>query len=200
MAYQTRVNNGVIETQPLEPTEAFIGSEDGPLSSASIGDYWQWAFSDIVGNTERGVLAEYIVAKAVGALGQTRNDWAPYDLLSPSGIKVEVKSSAYLQSWFQRTPSRPQFSIRKAVEWSPELNEYIGEKRRHSDVYVFCLLAHQGDKQSLNPLDLSQWEFYVVPTMEIDKKYGERQSITVGQVRELSRSYTLPELAKAIES
>ena len=113
---------------------------------------------------------------------------------------MEVKSSAYLQSWFQRTPSKPQFSIRKAVEWSPESNEYIGEKRRHSDVYVFCLLAYQGDKQSLNSLDLSQWELYVVPTVEIDKKYRDRQSITVGQVRELSRSYTLPELAKAIES
>ena len=86
------------------------------------------------------------------------------------------------------------------MEWSPVSNEYIGEKRRHSDVYVFCLLAHQEEKQSLNPLDLSQWEFYVVPTMEIDKKYGERQAITVGQVRELSGSYTLPGLAKAIDA
>ncbi len=46
-------------------------------------------------------------------------------------------------------------------------------------------------------MDLTQWEFFVVPTMEIDKNFGDRQSITIGQVRELSRSYTLPELAKA---
>ena len=37
MAYRTLVNNGVIETQPLEPTEPFIGAENCPLSSSSIG-------------------------------------------------------------------------------------------------------------------------------------------------------------------
>lgn len=36
--------------------------------------------------------------------------------------------------------------------------------------------------------------------MSNDRKYGDRQSITVGQVRELSPSYTLPKLAKAIEA
>ena len=39
-----------------------------------------------------------------------------------------------------------------------------------------------------------------MPTVEIDKKYRDRQSITVGHVRELSRSYTLPELAKTIDA
>ena len=32
----------------------------------SLQDFWAWAFSDLVSNTERGKLAEYLVAKAMG--------------------------------------------------------------------------------------------------------------------------------------
>ena len=65
MAYRAVINNaGVIETHPLNPSEKFAGSEDTTLADRTILDYWQWGFSDIVGNTERGILAEYIVAMA----------------------------------------------------------------------------------------------------------------------------------------
>ena len=54
-----------------------------------------WAFSDIIGNTERGVLAEYIVAKAIGAL----------DALL--GGKAKLKDEANIQAFraflFMRT-------------------------------------------------------------------------------------------------
>ena len=111
--------NGVISTKKLEGAETFKNAEGSLLVSADILDYWSWAYSDIVGNTNRGVLAEFIVARAIGSEPAVRNDWAAYDLETPSGIKVEVKSSAYLQSWHQTTVSAPSFSIRKAKEWSP---------------------------------------------------------------------------------
>ena len=158
------VINDVIQTKPLPATAGFINVPNDVLGSATIGDYWQWAYSDIIGNTDRGALAEYIVAIALGTTAPARNCWAPYDLETPTGIRVEVKSSAYLQSWFQKRPSSPGFGIRKTLAWDPATNEYDQEKRRHADVYVFCLLAHQKDKATLNPLDLAQWEFYVVAT------------------------------------
>ena len=37
----------------------------------TLHDYWAWAFSDLVSNTERGNLAEYIVATAMGCGGGT---------------------------------------------------------------------------------------------------------------------------------
>ena len=59
MAYPLVVNDaGIIEPQPIDPTETFVNSDDSGLSETSILDYWVWAFSDLVGNTERGVLAE----------------------------------------------------------------------------------------------------------------------------------------------
>ena len=192
--------NGVISTKKLDGAETFKNAEGSLLAAADILDYWSWAYSDIVGNTNRGALAEYIVASTIGSEPAVRNDWAAYDLKTPSGIKVEVKSSAYLQSWNQNTLSAPSFSIRKAKEWSPETNEFGEERLRHSDVYVFCLLAYKGDKRMLDPLDLSQWEFYVVKTPEIDRIFGERSSIGINRVKELSQSYSIDRLLGAVEA
>ena len=129
-----------------------------------------------------------------------RTDWAAYDLDTPSGIKVEVKSSAYLQSWHQATASTPTFSIKKAREWFPETNELSEERLRHSDVYVFCLLAYKCDKRLLDPLDRSQWEFYMVKTTEIDRIFGERSTIGINRVKELSQEYSVDGLLDAVET
>ena len=191
---------GVISTKKLKGAETFKKAEDSPLAAVDILDYWSWAYSDIVGNTNRGALAEFIVARAIGSEPAVRNDWAAYDLETPSGIKVEVKSSAYLQSWHQTAVSAPSFSIRKAKEWSPETNEFGEERLRHSDVYVFCLLAYKGDKRLLDPPDLSQWEFYVVKTSEIDRIFEERASIGINQVQRLSQTYSAKNLMDAVQT
>jgi hypothetical protein len=192
--------NGVISTKKLDGAETFKKAQGSPLAAADILDYWSWAYSDIVGNTNRGALAEFIVARAIGSEPPVRTDWAAYDLDTPSGIKVEVKSSAYLQSWYQATVSAPTFSIRKARGCFPETNEVSEEPLRHSDVYVFCLLAYKGDKRMLDPLDLSQWEFYVVKTTEIDRIFGERSSIGINRVKDLSEAYSVDALMDAVEA
>ena len=83
----------------------------------SVSDFWRWSASDLVSNTARGALAEFIVAKAIDAIseGGVRGDWDPWDLTTEAGIKVEVKSSAYIQTWYQKEYSRPVFSIRKSL-------------------------------------------------------------------------------------
>ena len=42
-------------------------------------------------------------------------------------------------------------------------------KRRQAEVYVFALLAHQHGA-TLDPLDVAQWEFFVVPTVTLDRR------------------------------
>ena len=119
--------------------------------------------------------------------------------MTPSGIKVEVKSSSYLQTWYQEKPSNVRFGINKTLEWLPESNEFAVPSRRHADVYVFCLIS-QLDKQLLNPFDLSQWEFFVVKTSDINTIYGDRKSIGLRQVQALSASYAVERLSAGIES
>ena len=51
----------------------------------------------------------------------------------------------------------------------------------------------------LDPLDLSQWEFYVVKTSEIDWMFGERTSISINQVKTLSQAYSINSLMDAVD-
>ena len=45
--------------------EKLTGQEEFTLNGSSVGinisDYWQWAYSDLLNNTYRGVLAEFLV-------------------------------------------------------------------------------------------------------------------------------------------
>lgn len=33
---------------------------------AKVGDFWRWAMSDLLGNRNRGIFAEFLVGKALG--------------------------------------------------------------------------------------------------------------------------------------
>lgn len=132
--------------------------------SLKVLDFWRWSMSDLVSNLARGRLAEFIVGYALGIdvrLG-VRNEWDAFDLTTKDGIKVEVKSSAYLQSWYQKRLSKVAWSAGPTRAWDPATNEFSSEARWQADVYVFALLDHQV-KETVAPLDLDQWSFLVFP-------------------------------------
>lgn len=114
--------------------------------------------------------------KLSGAVDGVRLEWDAYDLITADGIKVEVKSAAYIQSWAQTKHSAIQFSIRPAMSWEASTNTYATEMGRSADVYVFCLLKEQ-DRTLVNPLNLEQWEFYVLATGQINREKGSQKSI-----------------------
>ena len=144
----------------------------------------RWSASDLVSNATRGVLAEFLVANAIGAADGIRDEWAPYDLDDPRGISIEVKSAAYIQSWKQERFSSILFNCPKTLAWDPETNRLGTEKRRQAKVYVFALLACQ-DQMALDPLDVSQWEFYVVPTVLLNRRERSQHSISLKSLRDL---------------
>jgi hypothetical protein len=72
----------------LTGDESFIGA--GDAESFSVLDYWRWSNSDLVSNASRGILSEYIIGKALGCDLQVRDEWAAYDLLTPSGAYCMV--------------------------------------------------------------------------------------------------------------
>ncbi|WP_432069394.1 hypothetical protein [Streptomyces sp. AA1529] len=150
----------------------------------SLGGFWSWACSDLAGNTMRGVLAEYLVALALSSATETRTEWDTIDIRTPERWRVEVKSSAYLQSWAQSKLSKVLFSIASASGWDAQTGTSSTEVLRRSDVYVFCLLHHQ-DKQTLNPLDLDQWTFYVLATRALDEHCPSQRTISLAGLRHL---------------
>lgn len=164
-------------------------------------DFWRWSVSDLVSNATRGRLAEYIVARALGIdTSGVRDEWAKYDLLTPEGVKVEVKSSGYVQTWNQRTLSKITFMTPKTRAWDPESNLQAKEATRHADVYVFALHAHQ-EKATIDPMDLDQWRFYVVPTAVLDARKRSQHSITLKTLEKLAGgSVGFAGLRRAVQS
>ncbi len=149
-------------------------------------DFWEWSTSDILSNATRGVLAEYIVAQAVGinTKEEVRDEWANFDLQTPSGIKIKVKSAAFLQSWHQNSLSKITFKVPATRKWNAETNQQASQPTRDADVYVLALLAHT-DKATVDPLDMGQWKFYVVATKVLDERKRSQHSITLKSLEAL---------------
>lgn len=162
--------------------------------------FWQWAKSDLVSNATRGIIAEYIVARALGLAEKgVRDEWAPVDLETSSGIKVEVKSSAFVQSWHQKRLSSVTIKTPKTRAWDADTNTQSNESKRQADVYVFALLAHT-DKATIDPLNLDQWRFYVLPTSVLDNRTRSQHSITLRSLEKLcSGAIAYAELPEAVE-
>jgi len=165
---------------------------------ATIHDFWQWAYSNVMTNTERGIFAEYIVSRAVGAKSSRRVEWEAYDILTPEGIAVEVKSSAYLQSWQQKGLSKIIFGIQPTHEYDYETKKYDTNCFRHAQVYVFCVENHK-DKDTVNPMDLRQWDFYVLPTSTLDKLMGAQKTISLSKLLKIgARKCSYGEIKQAV--
>lgn len=171
------------KAQSKNGREPFV-LNDQPLDFDLLS-FWRWAASDLVDNTWRGALAEYLVAQALGIkMDEIRDAWGPVDLVSPAGVTIQVKSAAFLQAWYQQQPSRISFSIKPRRAWDPDTNRLAERPVRSGEVWVFALLAHM-DKSTLNPMELAQWQFYVVPRAMLDDYQRSQESITLQSLRRL---------------
>ncbi|MDZ4402365.1 hypothetical protein [Prosthecobacter sp.] len=184
--------------KPKQGDETF--HSDGKQLGFTLQDFWRWGVSDLVSNATRGRLAEFIVAKALGVQTEAvRDEWGAFDLMTSTGLKIEVKSAAYIQSWAQRDYSTILFSTPKTRVWNPETNETSNEPRRQADVYVFALLAHK-DKATLDPLDVHQWRFFILPTRVLDQRTRSQHSITLKSLEPLSSgAISFGELKEAVQ-
>ena len=161
---------------------------DGAALPFTLLDFWRWSTSDLVSNATRGRLAEFIVASALGipACG-VRDEWSVWDFTTSEGITVEVKSAAYIQSWHQQRLSDITFGTRKTRAWDPETNRQAAVSERQAQVYVFALLAHQ-EKVTVDPLNIGQWQFYVLPTEVLNARTHSQHSITLPSLVALCRT------------
>ena len=163
-------------------------------------DFWQWSVSDLVSNVTRGRLAEFIVATGLGIdVTGVRNEWDAFDLTTSSGLKVEVKSAAHVQSWHQARLSNIVWRTPRTRAWDAATNRQSIESRRQADVYVLALLDHQ-DKPSIDPLNTAQWCFFVLPTRALDARTRNQHSITLPSLRTLAGSpVSYSELSAAVD-
>ena len=65
-------------------------------------------------------------------------------------------------------------------------NRELDPPERIADVYVFCLLKHKC-QNTINPLDVEQWEFFVVPRSKLDSDCGDSKSIGLNSLSQLTK-------------
>lgn len=181
-----------------------IGNEHLTFNEKSVGysllEFWQWSVSDILSNATRGRFAEFIVGTAIKMNPKKlRDEWDAFDVKTDNGIKIEVKSAAYIQSWSQKKFSTISFSIKKAKHWDADNGMSKGEPKRHADLYVFCLLKTK-DQKIIDPLKMEQWDFYVLPTYKLDNYKRSQTSITLSSLQKLTEGVTYGELKTKIEN
>jgi hypothetical protein len=148
---------------PLTAPAPALLRGDLPIGTtgSTLTDFWAWALSDLRANTTRGLLAEYLVAAALGAGGRPRVEWDSHDVTALDGTRIQVKSGAYLQAWNQRGHSKIVFSGLRAKTWTPETG-YTPAASYNADVYVFAVQSAR-THDAYNALDPEQWDYWVAP-------------------------------------
>lgn len=137
-------------------------------STGSIIDFWRWAFSDLLVNTTRGVFAEWMVASLLNIpLPSDRVEWDAYDLVTPEGIKIEVKCGSYRQRWHTHHPvSKIIFSGLRARTGSADTGLYTDGRSYNADLYVFSMQIEK-DIARWDAFDLDQWRFFVLRKRDV---------------------------------
>lgn len=169
---------------PYGLSGALTGSEPlrcawGPLG-VTLLDFWRWSESDLLNSLTRARLAEFIVATALGARAEgPRDEHSSLDLVTPDGIEVRVKSASFLKTFHQRDLSKVIF----VPQVHPSHSRAGGALR--AQVYVFALLDYV-ERATVDPLDLSQWRFFVPPTSKLEALVTGQHALTVPTLDELS--------------
>lgn len=161
------------------------------IKDATVQEFWRWAFSDLKMNDIRGIFAEWLVAKLLDIPLNVRDSWADHDL-EKDGVKIEVKSSGYLQSWKQKKPSKIVFSGLKGRVYDYETNTYAPEATYNADVYIFCVQTEK-NPEKWNALDLEQWEFYLLYKEDLEKL--NQKTISLERVMNSTNSLNLTQIS-----
>ena len=163
-------------------------------------DFWKYQYSNIYDMQE--YIAEFIVGKALGIdEPMNRDGWTLWDI-DYQGKRIEVKQTSYYHSW-QEKIANGKISQQRTFSITPAFTRYKDSTtsyERQNDIYVFCLNIGTNEEESY-PLDMANWEFYVVPTSVVNENCTPSQkSISLGKVRKLAPLTKYEELKNVIDS
>lgn len=116
------------------------------------------------------------VDRGLLALLEAKPGKDPWDVTSPDGTRIEVKSSGFLQAWAQKKLSVPTFRVPPAYGWDAMTGTWSTQQGYHADVYVFCLHTATSH-DDYDPLKVSQWNFFVVGKKSIATRAGAQMGL-----------------------
>lgn len=163
----------------------------------TVGDFWAWAYSDVLSNRNRSIFAEFLVGVALGVTDTPRVEWDSVDLRYRDR-SIEVKSSAYLQAWPNTGLSIIRFDIARKRPWDAASNTYAEVPRRSADIFVFCLLAEK-ELDRVDVLNAASWEFYPLACGTVEELFGSQKSLSLGKLKSLCAPVSYAQLKGSID-
>ena len=165
-----------------------------PLSKALQAlSFYKWAFGDLTEqDSDIGILAEYLIGDLLGCLPPSRKVNAPFDLITKSGVTIEVKATTHKSARNGKT---------SYYRWDVKTqSEALKGNRAIADVWVFLvadfLRATSGTPRVAQAFDLKNWTCYLVPGKEL-RTSGCTSYVSESTLRRLGfASFPLGELKK----
>ena len=189
----------VFNVRKFETSTRFVGGSES-INIKTVCDFWQWSFSDLMQNTTRGILAEYIVAALLGIDDKVRNPWFAFDLELNDGRTIEIKTMSLLQAWTQKQLSTPRVVLVPTRKWDPKTGKMNKKSTFNADIYILCFFKSK-DYDTANPLDLTQWDFFAFTKKQVIKLLNGRKSISLKTlVKKGVKPVTAHELKDKIKS
>ena len=158
--------------------------------------FYKWAFGDLTEqDSDIGILAEYLVGDLLGCLPPSRKVNAPFDLITKSGVTIEVKATTHKYARKGRTPY---------CRWHVSTqSEALKGNRAIADVWVFLVATFPGETSGtprvVQAFDLKNWTCYLV-TGEQLRTAGCARFISGSTLRRLGvEAFPLAELKKRFD-
>ena len=111
---------------------------------------------------------------------------------------LEMKASAYVQSWRTARPSKINFGVGKRLEMDDLTAAYGTVPARIADVSVFALFEPQTHPAG-DILDTGLWRFHVVDTSALEARIGHAKSASLATIQAFGPCVRLHELRSAID-
>jgi hypothetical protein len=193
----------------VKPNDKLIGIDE-ISGERTVADFWRWAYSDLCDDDVKGIFAEWLVGRLLDLPMTRRFSWANCDIRTRDRVSIEVKSSAWWQSWRllngdgspreRRAEPSQTIQFRRLKSRDPELygvgkggdKDIVADY--HADLYVFAI-QNEHDPGRWNALDLRQWTFYLLTRDQV-KRTGYA-SISLKWLQNNHISLTAAEFRKA---
>jgi len=150
----------------------------------------------LVQNNLRGMVVEAMIDLVLPSGWRWVSlDWAAWDFEHADGTRLEIKQSSAKQTW-----SPPKLLSDRRFDIAPRTGrwdgaDWIADPGRFAHMYTFG--DHPVADETADHRDPMQWDFYVVPTVDLPPS---ARSISIKSVRTLVPPCTIDELPERVEA
>ena len=145
----------------INPNKFFYGY-NSIKDKRKVIDFWKWVISDLKEKTNMGMLAEFLVSWSINTDNKPKQYWKPYDLKTKNGKRIEVKFTS--TNFVIKPTKRPD-----------KFNRLTKKATFNADIYVLCYFKNA----EKDPINLSNWKFWVFPKKKMRKLLNEKKSISI---------------------